>query len=92
MSATDDDALRRLRADADGGSAEAMVDLGLRLVQGEGVSKDLADGVRWFQRAAEAGDPRGMFNLAGSLTVGRDAKSATTLAYTELVRLREGPT
>ena len=37
--------------------------LGVMMSEGQGVPKDEAGAVRWFRRAADAGDPRGMYGL-----------------------------
>src|SRR6478672_10854265 len=49
---------------ADKGSTSAMVELGVRLGTGNGVAKDPAVARKLFERAAEAGNPRGIRNLA----------------------------
>jgi hypothetical protein len=47
--------LDQLRAHASGGNSDAMMELGERLVQGNGVTRDGPEGVKWLQKAAEAG-------------------------------------
>jgi TPR repeat protein len=37
---------------------------------GAGVSKDLAEAARWYRKAADAGDARGMNNLGGMYEYG----------------------
>jgi len=49
---------------ADKGSTSAMVELGVMLGTGNGVAKDPAEARKLFERAAEAGNPRGVTNLA----------------------------
>ena len=49
---------------ADKGSTSAMVELGVMLGTGNGVAKDPAEARKLFERAAEAGNPRGITNLA----------------------------
>ena len=49
---------------ADKGSTSAMVELGVLLAAGSGVPKDEAQARKLFERAAEAGNPRGVTNLA----------------------------
>ena len=49
---------------AEQGSTAAMVELGVMLANGTGVAKDEAAARTFFQRAAEAGNPRGATNLA----------------------------
>jgi uncharacterized protein len=48
---------------ADKGSTSAMVELGILLATGSGVAKDEAQARDLFDRAAEAGNPRGVINL-----------------------------
>jgi TPR repeat protein len=52
------------RKAADKGSTAAMVELGVHLGTGSGVPKDQAQARKLFERAAEAGNPRGVTNLA----------------------------
>ncbi len=52
------------RKAADKGSTAAMVELGVLLANGSGVPKDQAQARKLFERAAEAGNPRGVTNLA----------------------------
>ena len=58
------DAIGAYRKAADKGSSSAMVELGVLLANGTGVAKDEAQARTLFQRAAEAGNPRGATNLA----------------------------
>jgi TPR repeat protein len=58
------DALATYRRAADKGSTTAMVELGVMLATGSGVPKDEAQARTLFERAAEAGNPRGATNLA----------------------------
>jgi TPR repeat protein len=62
------------RKAADKGSTSAMVELGVMLANGAGVAKDEAQARALFQRAAQAGNPRGATNLAA---VGNDAGAST---------------
>ncbi len=52
------------RKAADKGSTSAMVELGVMLANGTGVAQDEAQARSLFQRAAQAGNPRGATNLA----------------------------
>jgi len=52
------------RKAADKGSTSAMVELGVLYGTGTGVAKDEAQARKLFERAAEAGNPRGVSNLA----------------------------
>jgi TPR repeat protein len=58
------DAIAAYRKAADKGSTSAMVELGVMLATGTGVAKDEAQARTLFERAAEAGNPRGVTNLA----------------------------
>jgi TPR repeat protein len=58
------DAITAYRRAADKGSTSAMVELGVALATGAGVAKDEAQARALFERAAEAGNPRGVTNLA----------------------------
>ena len=59
------EAMSAFRKAADKGSTSAMVELGVLLGTGTGVPKDQAEARKLFERAAEAGNPRGVTNLAG---------------------------
>src|SRR5262245_55671592 len=52
------------RKAADNGSTSAMVELGVMYGTGSGLPKDLGQARKLFERAAEAGNPRGVTNLA----------------------------
>ncbi len=52
------------RKAADKGSTSAMVELGVAYGNGAGVAQDEAQARKLFERAAEAGNPRGVTNLA----------------------------
>jgi uncharacterized protein len=52
------------RKAADKGSTSAMVELGVLYGTGNGVARDEAQARKLFERAAEAGNPRGVSNLA----------------------------
>ena len=58
------EAMSAYRKAADKGSTSAMVELGVLLGTGAGVPKDQAEARKLFERAAEAGNPRGVTNLA----------------------------
>jgi uncharacterized protein len=58
------DAISAYRKAADKGSTSAMVELGVLLATGSGVLKDQAQARELFERAAKAGNPRGVTNLA----------------------------
>jgi TPR repeat protein len=52
------------RSSADKGSSSAMVELGVLYGTGAGVARDDAEARKLFERAAAAGNPRGVSNLA----------------------------
>ena len=58
------EAVAAWRKAADKGSTSAMVELGVLYGTGSGVAKDEAQARKLFERAAEAGNPRGVSNLA----------------------------
>ena len=71
------EAIGAYRKAADKGSTSAMVELGVLLGTGNGVAKDQAEARKLFERAAEAGNPRGVTNLAalsGGDAVGSGAR------------------
>ncbi len=57
------EAMAAWRKAADKGSTSAMVELGVAYGTGTGVAKDEAQARKLFERAAEAGNPRGVSNL-----------------------------
>jgi TPR repeat protein len=57
------EAMAAWRRAADRGSTSAMVELGVMLGTGSGVQKDETQARKLFERAAEAGNPRGVANL-----------------------------
>ena len=67
---------------ADKGSTSAMVELGVMYGTGSGLPKDLEQARKLFERAAEAGNPRGVTNLAaiGGGTSSDPAKARALLA------------
>jgi TPR repeat protein len=58
------EAISAYRKAADKGSTSAMVELGVLHATGSGVPKDEAQARKLFERAAEAGNARGVTNLA----------------------------
>jgi uncharacterized protein len=58
------EAIAAWRKAADKGSSSAMVELGVAYGTGAGVAKDEEAARKLFERAAEAGNPRGVSNLA----------------------------
>src|SRR5215510_15040842 len=64
------EAVSAYRKAADKGSTSAMVELGVMFGTGAGVPKDEAQARKLFERAAEAGNPRGVTNLAAISNAG----------------------
>jgi TPR repeat protein len=58
------EAVTAWRKAADKGSTSAMVELGVLYGTGAGVARDEAQARKLFERAAQAGNPRGVSNLA----------------------------
>jgi TPR repeat protein len=58
------EAIAAWRKASDKGSTSAMVELGVLYGTGAGVARDEAQAKKLFERAAEAGNPRGISNLA----------------------------
>jgi TPR repeat protein len=56
-------AIEAYRKAADKGSTSAMVELGVMLANGTGGTRDAVQAHALFERAAEAGNPRGVINL-----------------------------
>jgi TPR repeat protein len=77
------EAVATWRKAVDKGSTSAMVELGVLYATGAGVSKDEAQARKLFERAAEAGNPRGISNLAalgGGAAVSDPARARDLLA------------
>ena len=68
------EAIAAWRKAAGKGSTSAMVELGVLYGTGQGVARDDAQARKLFERAAEAGNPRGVTNLA-ALSGGSGAPS-----------------
>jgi uncharacterized protein len=75
------EAMTAWRKAVDKGSSSAMVELGVAYGTGTGVAKDEAQARKLFERAAEAGNPRGVSNLAalGGGTPANPARSRELL-------------
>ncbi len=76
------EAIAAWRKAADKGSTSAMVELGVVYGTGAGVAKDEAQARKLFERAASAGNPRGVSNLAalGGGTSADPAQARSLLA------------
>jgi uncharacterized protein len=79
------EAIGAYRKAADRGSTSAMVELGILVGTGNGTPKNEAEARKLFERAAEAGNPRGVTNLA-ALANGGGAPSDPAKARTLLAK------
>jgi TPR repeat protein len=70
------EAVAAWRKAADKGSTSAMVELGVLYGTGNGVARDEAQARKLLERAAEAGNPRGVSNLAALAGGGASADPA----------------
>src|SRR5665811_1210983 len=82
------EAIGAWRKAADRGSTSAMVELGVLYGTGAGVARDEAQARKLFERAAEAGNPRGVSNLA-ALSGGVGAPSDPARARELLAKAAE---
>jgi TPR repeat protein len=82
------EAIGAWRKAADKGSSSAMVELGVLYGTGAGVARDEAQARKLFERAAEAGNPRGVSNLA-ALSGGGGAPSDPVRARELLAKAAE---
>src|SRR5882757_8251562 len=76
------EAIGAWRKAADKGSTSAMVELGVLYGTGAGVTRDEAQARKLFERAAQAGNPRGISNLAA---LGGGASSSDPARSRELL-------
>jgi hypothetical protein len=74
------DSLEAVRKQAESGDAQAQLQLGDRLLRGDGVAQNLADGAKWLRKSAEQKNPEAQFRLAHLYREGkgvpRDLKEA----------------
>jgi TPR repeat protein len=82
------EAIAAWRRATDKGSSSAMVELGVLYGTGAGVARDEAQARKLFERAAEAGNPRGVTNLA-ALGGGGAASSDPARARSLLAKAAE---
>jgi TPR repeat protein len=82
------EAIAAWRKAADKGSTSAMVELGVLYGTGSGVAQDEAQARKLFERAAEAGNARGVTNLA-ALSGGADAPQDPARARALLAKAAE---
>jgi TPR repeat protein len=80
------EAIGAWRKAADKGSTPAMVELGVLYGTGSGVAQDEAQARKLFERAAQAGNPRGVSNLAA---LGGGASSDPAQARSLLAKAAE---
>jgi len=84
------EAISVYRKATDKGSTSAMVELGVILATGSGVAKDRVQAEKLFERAMQAGNPRGAVNLVAlALTDGGGAASDPVKARALLARAAE---
>ena len=76
------EAIAAWRKAADKGSSSAMVELGVLYGTGSGVARDEAQARKLFERATQAGNPRGVTNLA---TLGGGSTSSDPAHARELL-------
>jgi TPR repeat protein len=82
------EALAAYRKAADKGSTSAMVELGVALGTGNGVARDPDAARKLFERAAAAGNPRGVSNLA-AVSGGSGASANPAQARAQLAKAAE---
>jgi uncharacterized protein len=82
------EAIAAWRKAADKGSTSAMVELGVLYGTGQGVTRDDAEARKLFERAAQAGNPRGVTNLA-ALSGGNGAPADPARARELLAKAAE---
>ncbi|MBP0110199.1 MULTISPECIES: tetratricopeptide repeat protein [Bradyrhizobium] len=74
------EAANAYRKAADAGSAAAMTGLGVLLINGNGLKKNVTEGRMLIEKAANAGDVDGMTNLASLYGAGAGAKADFAMA------------
>jgi TPR repeat protein len=82
------EAIAAYRKAADKGNTSAMVELGVLIGTGAGVAKDPAEARKLFERAAAAGNPRGVTNLA-AISSGTSAPADPVQARAMLTKAAE---
>gem|GEM_PF-1449243 len=84
------EAFSRLLAEAEGGSAPAMLNVAEFYGNGWGVRQNFSERFRWLQRASEAGDHRGTFRAALALETGLGVAADQGAARAALLKAAEG--
>ncbi len=69
-----------LMSEADSGSLEAQLHLGMRLMTGDRIERDEARGYSIFKEIAETGDPRGAFFVGAAYSRGAGVEKDETAA------------
>ena len=69
-----------LKAGAEAGDADAQAELGARYGQGDRVTQDLKEALKWTSRAAEQGNGRGLTNLGNAYRLGLGVDKDMTTA------------
>ena len=70
--------LDETRKKAEKGDAAAQFNLGVMYQNGEGVSKDNVEAVKWYRKAAEQGDDYALVNLGAMYRQGEGVPSGST--------------
>jgi TPR repeat protein len=77
---TPEQELAALTKKAEQGDASAQLSIGLRYYQGDGVPKDAAKSVEWWQKAATQRNVYAQYNLAGAYALGEGVLKDVTKA------------
>ena len=75
---------------AEKGDPLAQVQVGTMYLKGQGVAKDIAEGARWFRRAADQGHPLGLTRLAELYLRGRGVERDLAIAAALFRKAAEG--
>jgi TPR repeat protein len=78
-----------VKARADGGEAQAQLDLGMLYASGTWVGKDLKRAAKWHRKAAEQGLPRAQYQLGLDYAAGEGVKTDTATAVAWFRRAAE---
>lgn len=78
----DQDFEKNIVKPAEGGSAAAQNNLGIRYRDGVGTAQNPAESFKWFRRAADQGHAQAQFNLGGLYWDGRGTAKSPTEAAT----------
>ena len=75
------ESLNSLREHAAKGEAAAQFNLGVMYGEGQGVTRDHAEAVRWYRKAADQGDADAQFNLGVMYDIGQGVTQDYVLAH-----------